>query len=173
VRLIAKWPAVIGVGVVALGATAAPARVGHTSAAHITPSGVDGVKIGKTFATLHAEHLVGSLRKGCELSGPNARAARLRAPLKGSVNFTQTTPRKAHDITVHGGATARGVGVGATIAQIKAAFPKAKVDHSTESVFGLTLVRIPKNGGGRIQFAVDTTTHKTTLIGVPFIAFCE
>jgi hypothetical protein len=173
VRLIAKWSVLIGVGIVALGASAAPARTGHATAAHITPSGVDGVKIGKTFAQLHAQHLVGSLRRGCELSGPNARAARLRAPLKGSVDFTHTTPRKVTDITVHGGATARGVGVGATIAQIKVAFPKAKVDHSTESVFGLTLVRIPKNGGGRIQFAVDVTTHKTTLIGVPFIAFCE
>jgi hypothetical protein len=34
-------------------------------------------------------------------------------------------------------------------------------------------VRIPPNGGGRIQFAVSTTTKRTTLIGVPRIAFCE
>jgi hypothetical protein len=89
------------------------------------------------------------------------------------VNFTQSTPRKVTDIAIRGGARARGVGIGAKIPRIKAAFPKAKVDRSTERVFGITLVKIPKNGGGRIQFAVSTTTKRTTLIGVPFIAFCE
>jgi hypothetical protein len=147
--------------------------VGASSPKHITPSGVGGVKLGKTYKQLHNRHLIGSIRHGCELGGPNTRTARLRAPLKGSVNFTLTTPRKVTDITIRGGATARGVGIGATIAQIKAAFPKAKVDHSTDQTFLLTLVRIPKTGGGRLMFAVDTKTHKTTLIGIPIIAFCE
>jgi hypothetical protein len=40
-------------------------------------------------------------------------------------------------------------------------------------VFRLTLVRVPKNGGGRIMFGVSTRTKRTTLIGVPLIAFCE
>ncbi len=84
-----------------------------------------------------------------------------------------SSPRKVVDISVREGATARGVGVGATIPQIKAAFPKAKVDHSTDRTFALTLVRIPKSGGGRLQFAVDTKTHRVVLIGVPLIAFCE
>ena len=67
------------------------------------------------------------------------------------------------------------MGIGATIAQIKAKFPHAKVDHSTDQVFQLTLVRTPKrpHGRGRITFGVSTQTHKTTIIGVPFIAFCE
>jgi hypothetical protein len=34
-------------------------------------------------------------------------------------------------------------------------------------------VRIPKRDGGRFQFAVSTSTHRATTIGVPFIAFCE
>lgn len=147
--------------------TAAKAR------ARITPAGVDGVKLGETYAQLRAGHLVGGIGKGCELAGPGARSASLRAPLKGSVDFTMTTPRKVTDISVRGGATARGVGVGATIAQIKAAYPKAKIDHSTDHTFGVTLVRIPKNGGGKLQFAVDTKTHRVTLIGIPLIAFCE
>ena len=140
---------------------------------HITPAGVGQVKLGKTYRQLHNKHLIGSIRHGCELGGPNTRTARLRAPLKGSVNFTLTTPRKVTDITIRGGATARGVGIGATIAQIKAKFPKAKVDHSTDQTFLLTLVKVPKSGGGRLMFAVSTKTHKTTLIGVPIIAFCE
>lgn len=141
--------------------------------AKITPRGVDGVKLGATYAQLRARHLVGRIGKGCELAGPNARSASLRRPLKGSVDFTMTTPRKVTDISIRGGATARGVGIGATIAQIKAAYPKAKVDHSTDHTFAITLVRIPKNGGGRLQFAVDTMTHRTVIIGVPAIPFCE
>lgn len=71
------------------------------------------------------------------------------------------------------GAEARGVGIGATISDIKTAFPKAKVDKSTEDLFGITLVKIPKDRGGRMQFAVDVDTDKTTLIAVPNVAFCE
>jgi hypothetical protein len=166
--------AIVGVATLAIGGPVAPAHTGSASAAKkITAAGVDGVKIGKTFQDLRYKGLIGPLRKGCELGGPNTRSAKLLAPLKGSVNFTLKAPRKVTDIVVRGGATARGVGIGATIAQIKAAFPKAKVDHSTESVFQITLVKIPKSGGGRLQFAVDVKTKKVTLIGIPFIAFCE
>jgi hypothetical protein len=141
--------------------------------AKVTPAGVDGVKLGETYAQLRARHLVGRIGKGCELAGPNARSATLRAPLKGGVDFTMSKPRKVVDITIRGGATARGVGIGATIPQIKAAYPKAKVDHSTEHTFAITLVRIPKSGGGRLQFAVDAMTHRVVIIGVPAIPFCE
>ena len=48
-----------------------------------------------------------------------------------------------------------------------------KVDHTTENLFGITLVKVPKDGGGRIQFAVDVDTDKTTKIAVPRLAFCE
>jgi len=64
-------------------------------------------------------------------------------------------------------------GIGGTSAQIKAAYPKAKVDHGTEDVFGITLAKIPKDGGGRIHFAVDVRSKKITRIGVPSIPFCE
>jgi hypothetical protein len=141
--------------------------------APITSSGVDGIKIGSSYTKLRQKNLIGKIRHGCELGGPNTRAARLKSPLKGQVNFTLTSPRKVTDITVSGGATAKGVGIGATIADIKGAYPKAKVDHSTDETFLVTLVKVPKSGGGRIVFAVDTTTEKVTLIGVPFIAFCE
>jgi hypothetical protein len=166
--------AVVALGAVAFGIAQAPAETGTAAAAKkITASGVDGVKLGMTHKQLHDAGLVGRIHRGCELGGPTTRSAKLLAPLKGQVNYTLTKPRKVTDITVRGGAKARGVGIGATIPQIKAKFPKAKVDHSTDSTFGVTLVRIPKNGGGRLRFAVDTGTHKTTLIGIPIIAFCE
>lgn len=157
----------------ALGDAAAAPRGVVAAAAKITPAGAGAVKLGETYSQLRARHLVGPIGKGCELAGPGARSASLSAPLKGSVDFTMSSPRKVVDIALRGGATARGVGIGATIPQIKAAFPKAKVDHSTDHTFAVTLVRIPKNGGGRLQFAVDTRTHRVVLIGVPLIAFCE
>jgi hypothetical protein len=154
-------------------AALAQPRAVTAASAKITPTGVGGVTLGETYAQLRARHLVGRIGKGCELAGPNARSASLSAPLKGGVDFTMSTPRKVVDITIRGGATARGVGIGATIPQIKAAYPKARVDHSTEHTFAITLVRIPKNGGGRLQFAVDTMTHRAVIIGVPAIPFCE
>jgi hypothetical protein len=74
---------------------------------------------------------------------------------------------------VTGGAKARGVGVGATIAQIRAKFPRAKVDHSGERIFRLTFVNVPRGGGGKLQFGVSMRTHKTTMIGIPTLSFCD
>jgi hypothetical protein len=153
----------------------AAAGVAVAAAAVITPTRVDGVHLGDTHADLHARGKVGPIRPGCELGGPTTRTAKLKAPLKGSVNYTLHNPRKVTDISITGGAKARGVGIGATIAQIKAKFPNAKVDHSTDQVFQLTLVQTPKRpkSGNRITFGVSTQTHRTTIIGVPIIAFCE
>src|SRR4051812_6750145 len=169
-HMVGTAAALAAVGAVAATSGAAPV---HSAAAKITRTGVDGVKLGKTYKQLRKAHKIRKIRHGCELGGPNTRSAKLRAPLKGQVNFTLTAPRKVTDITIRGGATARGVGIGDTIAQIKSKFPKAKVDHSTDDTFELTLVRIPKNGGGKIMFGVSTATKKTTLIGVPVIGFCE
>ena len=146
-----------------------------SAAAVITPTRVDGVHLGDTHADLRARGKVGPIGPGCELGGPNTRSARLRAPLKGTVTYTLSNPRKVTTITITGGAKARGVGIGATIAAIKAKFPNAKVDHSTDQVFQLTLVTTPRRpkSGGRIMFGVSTKTHKTTIIGVPGIGFCE
>jgi len=151
------------------------AGTAFAAAAVITPVRVDGVHLGDTHADLRARGKVGPIRPGCELGGPNTRSAKLKAPLKGNVNYTLHNPRRVDSITMTGGAKARGVGIGATIAQIKAKFPHAKVDHSTDQVFQLTLVKTPKrpHSGGRIMFGVSTQTKRTTIIGVPFIAFCE
>jgi hypothetical protein len=146
---------------------------GVAAAQRITAAGVGAVKLGRTAARLRELGVVGRLRQGCPLAGPSARSARLLAPLRGSVDFTTGTPRRARVIVVRGGARARGVGIGARIPRIRAAFPRARVDHSTDQTFGVTLVKIPRNGGGRLQFAVDTQTKRTTLIGIPVVPFCE
>jgi hypothetical protein len=90
------------------------------------------------------------------------------------VNLSDTSPRKVATIAVRGGrATASGIGVGSTLAALRKAFPKATLDRSTEPTFAITLVKVPKGGGGRLQFAVDVKTRKVTEIAIPAIAFCE
>ena len=160
------WTRLVGLAVVAA------AGGGAAADQRITPSGVGDVKLGRAYQALRSAQLVGRVRPGCELA-PNRRAAPLRAPLVGSVDFTRSSPRKVARIAVRGGATARGVGIGATSAAIRAAYPAARFDHSTEEIFGVTLVKVPKGGGGRLEFAVNAETRKVTVIGVPSIAFCE
>ena len=159
---------------VAAAAIASPAAR-DSAAAVITPTRVDGVHLGDTHQDLRARGKVGPIGPGCEFGGPNTRSATLKAPLKGSVTYTLKNPRKVRAIGITGGAKARGVGIGATIAAIKAKFPHAKVDHDTDQVFQLTVVTTPRRpvSGGRIMFGVSTQTHKTTIIGVPGIPFCE
>ena len=76
------------------------------------------------------------------------------------MDFTQTNPRKVTNITILRGARARGVKVGDRIRDIKDAYPKAKVNKQTEDVFGVWLVRVPRNGGGRITFSVPVDTKR-------------
>ena len=124
-------------------AIASPPAARDSAAAVITPTRVDGIHLGDTHADLLSRGKVGPIGPGCELGGPNTRSARLRAPLKGSVTYT-LEPSQGHHIMVTGGAKARGVGIGATIAAIKAKFPNAKMDHNTDQVFQLTLVTTPR-----------------------------
>jgi hypothetical protein len=149
-----------------------PAAATAAAPKKITPAGVGQVKLGMTHKQLRDKGLVGVLRKGCPLA-PNTRTARLRPPLRGSVNYTQSNPRRASDITITRGAKARGVGIGDTLADIKAKFPKRKVDRSQEDVFNLTFVFIPKRSDPKEMFAIDVDTKKITAIGVPIIALCE
>jgi len=171
--LVAVVAAAIAAGALAIASSASP-PAGGAAVAKITPVRVDGVHLGDRHTVLRARGKVGRIRPGCELA-ENTRSARLLAPLRGSVNYTQSSPRRVDNIAIRGGARARGIGIGATINQIKAKFPNATVDHSTDQVFQITLVQTPERpvSHGRITFGVSTQTHKTTIIGVPFIAFCE
>ena len=167
--------ALLGVSALVAGAGAAPADVAPAgSDPVIGPKGVGLVKIGKRYETLRRQKLIGKIRPGCELGGPNTRSAKLKSPLTGNVDFTQKSPRKLTNVTVfEGAATAKGVGIGATIEEIQAAYPNAKVDHGTDEVFRATFVTIPKSDGGRFQFAVEVETGKTSAIGIPYLATCE
>jgi hypothetical protein len=170
-RIVGTAAAIAGLAAAAGTSSATPAQT--AAAKKITRRGVDGVRLHMKYKTLRRRHLVRKIGPGCEFAGPKARAAKLRKPLHGIVNFTRKTPRRVRDISVTSGAKARGVGIGDTTADIKSKYPKAKEDHSTDATFGATIVRVPKGGGGKLEFAVDTGTHKITIIGVPRIAICD
>src|SRR3954453_12802408 len=160
--------ALAGAGSVAI------AAVALAEPAPITTAGLPNVHIGDQYLKLRKGGHIGKLVPGCELSGPNARSAKLLPPAKGFADLSFHSPRKITNITITGGATARGVGIGDKTADVKAAYKHVRVDHSTDSMFGFTLVVVTgSDGGSRIAFAVDTGTHKITRIGVPFLAECE
>jgi hypothetical protein len=143
------------------------------SAASITAQGVGPIKLGARYTDLLQKGLIEKMGPGCEVAGPNTRSARLRPPLKGSVDLTLSEPRRVSTITIYRGATARGVGVGATSQAIKAAFPAAKFDRSGEETFGVTFVEAPRGKGGPIAFAVSTKTKHVEQIAVPNISVCD
>jgi hypothetical protein len=155
------------VGLLALGPAAATAAAPQK----ITPAGVGQVKLGMTFSQLRQQHLVGKLHKGnCDAAGPNASPfAKLRSPLKGIADFTKSVPHKLTDISIRGGAKARGVGVGDSLAKIKSKFPKRKIRHD----IGLIFVDIPNTANIKEQFILNQDTRKVDVIGVPFVAICE
>jgi hypothetical protein len=166
---------VVGVSALVVGASSAPAGVQGQGPPAITGKSVGAVKIGSSYKVLRKKGLVGKIRHGCELGGPNTRSAKLKSPLKGSVDFTLKNPRKVTTIDIAGGnaQTAKGLGIGATIDEVTAAYPHAKVDHGSDEVFEATFVTVPKSDGGKFQFAVSTKSGKTTEIGVPNLSLCE
>jgi hypothetical protein len=171
-RLLAASLAVAALGAGAIAASS-PADTTASANLRITRVGIGKVRLHAPYTLLRSNGLVGKIGPGCELGGPNTRSAKLKAPAKGFVNFTLKNPRKVTDITITGGGTASGVKVGGSTADIHAVFPHATDDHSTDDTFGVTLVRVPKSDGGKIMFAVSTSTNKITEIGVPTIGFCE
>jgi hypothetical protein len=170
-RIVMGLAAVLAASVgLATTAPAGPTTAGTTP--EITASGVGLVKVGKTYVRARRQNLIGKIRPGCPLA-PNTRSARLKSPLRGTVDFTRSRTRRIENITILGGASARGIGIGATLAELQNEFARATVDRNTEEVFGIWLVKVPRSDGGPMQFAVDAQTEKVTSIGVPFLAFCE
>jgi hypothetical protein len=139
----------------------------------ISAAGVGRVKLGTPFARLHQDGLVGPMRKGCELD-PGSRSARLKGPLEGQVDLAKRGGRRiASVITVTGGVHARRVKIGSNRRRVRRSYPGANFRHSTDDVFGITLVNVPRGDGGRLQMGISVDTKRVVVFAVPHLAFCE
>ena len=164
----------VAVAAVAAATTAASPDTGTTARATpaITSKGVGKVRLGSTYRSLRRAGLIGKSRPGCELAGPRARSAKLRGPLKGHVDLAPGKRRRVTHVSIRGGAAARGVTVGDTEDDVLQEYPKADVDTSTQDRFGVTIVRIPKTDGGRMEFVIGAE-DRVTSIDLPGVSFCE
>lgn len=162
----------LGVDHGAAGAAETPLGFHAAAPATITATRAGAVRLGATYISLRRAGLVGKIRPGCPLQ-PGSRYAPLRKPLTGAVELSPDRRHTAQAIFVGGGGAARGVRIGATIADIRHAFPAVKIDRSTEAVFGISLASVPKRGGGPIDFAVSTKTGKVNTIAIPRLLFCD
>jgi hypothetical protein len=153
----------------ALGVPGAPAQTD----ASITPKAVGALKLGMRFERARELGLVGKARRGCDLD-PTSRYARLSSPLKGTVDLTGDAPRRIARISIRGGATARGVGVGDPLDALEAAFPSAEVNTRRVPTFGFWFVRVRERDGGPLEFTVETTgDNEVFQIDLPRYGFCE
>jgi hypothetical protein len=151
---------------------AAP-RLLMRSAPRITPQGVGRLRLGATVGSLRRRHLIGGLRKGCELYA-GQRVAPLRSPLSGWATF-EGGGRTLAAISIEGGAeTASGIGAGSTAAEARAAYPAGEW-LSPRRMYPLPVGLLWVDGSAHPKFGilVDPETHRVEDISIPSPNFCE
>jgi hypothetical protein len=143
-----------------------------TAAPPITPRGVGSLRIGTTVENLHRKSLIGGLRKGCELDRGQM-AAPLRAPLRGWAIFSNG--RRLSSISIEGGAeTRRHIGVGATAAEARSAYPQGEWSSPSEMYpIPIGVLWLNSARHARMSLVVDPTTYRVESIAVPAPNICE
>ena len=139
----------------------------------VGPGRAGEILLGDTVKALHKQHLIGRLRRGCELD-PGQRVAPLRPPLKGLAIFGN--PRnQVSSLVVEGGAeTVAGIGIGSTAGEARKAYPKAEYDPpGTVQPFREGFVWVNSSRKPRMTFVIDPKTHRISSIGIPVPNFCE
>jgi hypothetical protein len=139
----------------------------------ITSHGIGQVRLGATIGALSRRHLIGGLRKGCELDA-GQRVAPLRSPLSGWATF-EGGGRRLTSISIEGGAeTARGIGVGSTAAQARSAYPAAEW-FSPQRMYPLPvgLLWVNRSNHPKFSVLVDPETNLVESIAIPSPNFCE
>jgi hypothetical protein len=143
------------------------------SMAVITPHGVGRLRLGRRAGSLRRQHLIVSLRKGCEID-VGQRAAPLGPPLEGWAIFADGANRLT-SLSIEGGVrTVLGIGVGSTAAEARAAYPAADWDSPRE-MYPLPVGVLWVEGIDHPKFSivVDPETHRVDSIAVPATNFCE
>jgi hypothetical protein len=136
----------------------------------ITPHGVGRLRLGRRAGALQRRHLIGNLRKGCEID-VGQRVAPLRAPLRGWAIFANGGSRLTSLSIEAGAATALGIGVGSTAADARAAYQAADWEHMPP--LGVDVLWVNDIDHPKFSFVVDPETHRVHSISIPNPNFCE
>ncbi len=139
----------------------------------ITPRGVGSLRLGATIRSLRRRHLIGGLRKGCELYS-GQRVAPLLSPLSGWATF-EGGGQKLASISIEGGAeTVKGIGAGSTAAEARTAYPAGQW-LSPRRMYPLPVGLLWVNHPSHPKFGilVDPETHRVASISIPSPNFCE
>lgn len=154
------------------GASGFAGRPVTTDTPTITPRGVGALRLGATVRTLHRKRLIGGLRPGCELD-VGQRAAPLRAPLQGWAIFTNG--RRLSSISIEGGAeTKRHIGIGATAAEARSAYPEGEWSSPSEMYpIPIGVLWLNRNSHTKLSFVVDPDTYRVESIAIPAPNICE
>jgi hypothetical protein len=139
----------------------------------ITNQGVGALHLGATVKSLHGKHLIGGLRKGCELD-PGQRVAPLKAPLKGTAVFASGGNRVSALIVERGVETNRHVKIGSTQHAARTAYPSALLEPpGTAGPFDVGFLWVPNLNHPKMTLIIDPDSHKIDSIGVPVPDVCE
>jgi hypothetical protein len=135
--------------------------------------GLGPLRLGMTAADAEKTGLIGSVGPGCELGGTEA--AKLQAPLVGTVNFSEG---KLESIDLRAGAsTEEDVAPTATVEEITEAydgengFTLKRIDE-TEEQYGFFMLEASK-GGKKYSFIVEVDEVRASSVAVPDPLFCE
>ena len=139
----------------------------------ITPQGVGALHLGATVKSLHQKHLIGGLRKGCELD-PGQRVASLKAPLKGTAVFSFGKNRLSALIVERGVETTRHVKIGSSQHDARTAYPSALFEApGTAKPFDVGFLWIPNLNHPKMTMIIDPGSHQVDSISVSVPNLCE
>lgn len=137
------------------------------------PGQVGDIHLGDTIASLSKRKLIGRLHPGCELD-PGQRTAHLRPPLKGWAFFFHGGKRLSSLSIEAGAKTAKGIGVGSTVAEARDAYPKAEYDRpGSNEPFAEGFFWVNHASNPKMTFLIFPDTKQIAAIDLPSPNFCE